>query len=121
MVTETHAENVVRFKGWMVAEEAADYLGVGRDYIYRLKGVYEHGGAGIPGFRLGDSGRALMFRIADLDAYKSAHPNLGKLRAGTPDDPEDDDEAEDDAEAETDEEEDTEDEPEPAPAPGPAS
>jgi hypothetical protein len=88
MVTETRAENTVRFKGWMTAEEAADYLSVGRDYIYRLKGVYEAGGQGIPGFRLGDSGRALMFRIADLDAYKRSHPNLGKLRAMSAEDEE---------------------------------
>lgn len=96
MVTEQRAENTVRFKGWMTAEEAADYLGVGRDYIYRLKGVYEAGGQGLPGFRLGDSGRALMFRIADLDAYKKSHPNLGKLRA-----PASDGDEGEDAEAET--------------------
>lgn len=74
-------ENKVRFRGWMTAEEAADYLGVGRDYIYRLKSVYDAGGSGVPGFRLGDSGRILMFRIADLDAYRRGHPNLGRSRA----------------------------------------
>ena len=97
MAVETApTENKVRFRGWMTAEEAADYLGVGRDYIYRLKSVYDAGGAGVPGFRLGDSGRILMFRMADLDAYRKTHPNLGKLRSTPDDDPaeEGDDEAE---------------------------
>lgn len=82
------SENKVRFRGWLTAEEAADYLGVGRDYVYRLKSVYDAGGSGVPGFRLGDSGRILMFRIADLDAYRKTHPNLGKLRSVDPGDAE---------------------------------
>lgn len=97
-------ENKVRFRGWLTAEEAADYLGVGRDYVYRLKSVYDAGGSGVPGFRLGDSGRILMFRIADLDAYRKTHPNLGKLRNPDPDEPEP---------------EGGEEEPEPAPEPEP--
>lgn len=88
------SENKVRFRGWLTAEEAADYLGVGRDYIYRLKSVYDAGGSGVPGFRLGDSGRILMFRVADLDAYRKTHPNLGKLRSVDPGEPEDEPETE---------------------------
>lgn len=84
-VEMVQGENKVRFRGWLTAEEAADYLSVGRDYIYRLKSVYDAGGAGVPGFRLGDSGRILMFRIVDLDAYRKTHPNLGKMRAQDPD------------------------------------
>jgi hypothetical protein len=84
MVVEmTPNENKIRVKGWLTAEEAADYLGVGRDYIYRLKSVYDAGGAGVPGFRLGESRRILMFRIDDLDAYRDSHPNLGKMRSPT--------------------------------------
>jgi len=77
-------ENKIRIKGWLTAEEAADYLGVGRDYIYRLKSVYDAGGAGVPGFRLGESRRILMFRQGDLDAYRATHPNLGKMRNPDP-------------------------------------
>lgn len=123
MVTAERSENTVSFRGWMTAEEAADFLGVGRDYIYRLKGVYEAGGQGIPGFRLGTSGRALMFRIVDLEAYKKSHPNLGKQRATPEDDPEGEPEG-DDAEAEDEDAEDGEedDEEDEAPAtPGQAS
>lgn len=90
--------NVVRFKDWFTAQEAADYLGVARDYIYRLKAIWDEGGAGVPGFRLGDSGQVLMFRLDDLDTYKRQHPNLGRSRRG-PDDESEDDEAEDDTAA----------------------
>jgi len=73
-------ENRVTFKGWMPAQEAADYLGVSREYIYRLKFMYEEGGVGLPGFLLGDSSRVLMFRTSDLETYKKTHPELGKSR-----------------------------------------
>lgn len=93
-------ENRVTFKGWMPAQEAADYLGVSREYIYRLKFMYEEGGVGLPGFLLGDSSRVLMFRTTDLETYKKTHPELGKSRRSRQDpDPagdEDNDEAEDD-------------------------
>ena len=77
-------ENRVVFKGWLPAQEAADYLNVSREYIYRLKAIYDEGGAGLPGFLLGDTSHLLMFRLTDLDAYKRSHPELGKARrAGT--------------------------------------
>jgi hypothetical protein len=104
------AENRVRFRGWVTAEEAAELLGVGRDYIYRLKSVYDEGGSGVPGFRLGDSGRILMFRTADLEAYRKTHPNLGKLRASESPEPEEEEEEEEEESAEDDET------PEPEPA-----
>lgn len=72
--------NRVVFKGWLPAQEAADYLGVSREYVYRLKSIYEEGGAGIPGFYLGDTSHVLMFRQTDLDAYKRTHPELAKNR-----------------------------------------
>lgn len=72
--------NRVSFQGWLPAQEAADHLGVSREYIYRLKSIYDNGGAGIPGFMLGDKSSVLMFRISDLDAYKRSHPDLGKGR-----------------------------------------
>lgn len=122
MVTAERSENTVSFRGWMTAEEAADYLGVGRDYIYRLKGVYEAGGQGIPGFRLGTSGRALMFRIVDLEAYKKSHPNLGKQRATPEDEPEGEDDAEEEDEDAAEDEDGDDDEEDEAPAtPGQAS
>jgi hypothetical protein len=71
----------VSFQGWLPAQEAADHLGVSREYIYRLKSIYDNGGAGIPGFMLGEKSSVLMFRITDLDAYKRTHPDLGKNRA----------------------------------------
>lgn len=76
----TSERNRVTFQGWLPAQEAADHLGVSREYIYRLKAIYESGGIGIPGFMLGDRSRLLMFRISDLDAYKATHPDLGKSR-----------------------------------------
>lgn len=84
MATDT-AENTnrVSFQGWLPAQEAADHLGVSREYIYRLKSIYDNGGAGIPGFMLGEKSSVLMFRITDLDAYKRTHPDLGKNRAET--------------------------------------
>jgi len=99
-------ENRVVFKGWMPAQEAADYLGVSREYIYRLKFIYEEGGAGLPGFLLGDSSRVLMFRLTDLDTYKRTHPELGKARHSRPDpdpagDEDNDEETEDEDEAES--------------------
>lgn len=77
---QENMENRVTFKGWLPAQEAADYLGVSREYIYRLKFIYEEGGAGIPGFLLGDTSHVLMFRLSDLDAYKRTHPDLGQNR-----------------------------------------
>ena len=85
--------NRVVFKGWLPAQEAADYLGVSREYVYRIKAIYDEGGAGIPGFMLGDSSRVLMFRVKDLDAYKRKHPELGKSRQGDEPEPEADEEA----------------------------
>jgi len=73
----------VSFTGWLPAQEAADHLGVSREYIYRLKSIYDNGGAGIPGFTLGDKSSVLMFRVTDLDAYKAGHPDLGKNRTET--------------------------------------
>jgi hypothetical protein len=90
-------ENRVVFKGWLPAQEAADYLGVSREYIYRVKAIYDGGGAGVPGFMLGDASKVLMFRTADLKAYKAKHPELGKGRKTDQDDTED--EAEDSGEA----------------------
>jgi len=81
-------ENRVVFKGWLPAQEAADYLGVSREYIYRVKAIYDDGGAGVPGFMLGDASKVLMFRISDLKAYKSKHPELGKGRKTETDDDE---------------------------------
>lgn len=72
--------NRVSFQGWLPAQEAADHMGVSREYIYRLKSIYDQGGAGIPGFMLGEKSSVLMFRITDLDAYKKSHPDLGKSR-----------------------------------------
>jgi hypothetical protein len=86
-------ENRVIFKGWLPAQEAADHLGVSREYVYRLKSIYDGGGAGIPGFMLGDSSRVLMFRVSDLNAYRRGHPELGKSRQPDPDDADDADEA----------------------------
>lgn len=80
MPVASPTSNRVSFKGWLPAQEAANHLGVSREYVYRLKAIYEEGGAGIPGFLLGDQSRVLMFRVADLDAYKRAHPDLGKGR-----------------------------------------
>jgi hypothetical protein len=82
----TSEVNRVSFQGWLPAQEAADHLGVSREYIYRLKSIYDNGGAGIPGFMLGEKSSVLMFRITDLDAYKRSHPDLGKGRseAGSP-------------------------------------
>lgn len=76
----------VNFQGWLPAQEAADYLNVSREYVYRLKSIYDDGGVGIPGFLLGERSRVLMFRISDLDAYKKLHPDLGKHRtdSGSP-------------------------------------
>jgi len=54
---------------------------VSREYIYRLKAIYDEGGAGVPGFMLGDKSHVLMFRITDLDAYARSHPDLGKGRS----------------------------------------
>jgi hypothetical protein len=73
-------ENRVVFKGWLPAQEAADYLGVSREYIYRVKAIYDDGGAGVPGFMLGDASKVLMFRVTDLKAYLKKHPELGKGR-----------------------------------------
>lgn len=73
--------NRVSFQGWLPAQEAADHLGVSREYIYRLKAIYDEGGAGIPGFMLGEKSSVLMFRVTDLDAYARSHPDLGKGRA----------------------------------------
>lgn len=73
--------NRVSFQGWLPAQEAADHLNVSREYIYRLKAIYDNGGAGIPGFMLGEKSSVLMFRISDLDAYKKSHPDLGKNRS----------------------------------------
>jgi len=87
-VVDSPEANRVVFKGWLPAQEAADYLGVSREYIYRLKSIYEEGGAGIPGFMLGDSSHVLMFRQTDLDAYKRTHPELAKNRRTTGGDPE---------------------------------
>lgn len=71
----------VVFKGWLPAQEAADYMGVSREYVYRMKALYDQGGPGIPGYLLGDSGHLIMFRIRDLDAYVRSHPDLGRRRA----------------------------------------
>lgn len=71
----------VVFKGWLPAQEAADYLGVSREYVYRMKALYDQGGPGIPGYLLGDTGHLIMFRVRDLDAYAKAHPDLGRRRA----------------------------------------
>jgi hypothetical protein len=71
----------VVFKGWLPAQEAADYMGVSREYVYRMKALYDQNGPGIPGYLLGDSGHLIMFRIRDLDAYVRAHPDLGRRRA----------------------------------------
>jgi hypothetical protein len=90
--TVTQDTNRVVFKGWLPAQEAADYLGVSREYVYRIKAIYDEGGAGIPGFMLGDSSRVLMFRIKDLDAYARKHPELGKSRNQPDPDPEADEE-----------------------------
>lgn len=73
-------QNRVVFKGWLPAQEAADYLGVSREYIYRVKAIYDEGGAGVPGFMLGDASKVLMFRVSDLKAYLKKHPELGKGR-----------------------------------------
>lgn len=73
-------ENRVVFKGWLPAQEAADYLGVSAAYIYRLKSIYDEGGTGLPGFMLGDSSHVLMFRQSDLDTYRKTHPDLAKNR-----------------------------------------
>lgn len=78
--TQTQA-NRVSFKGWLPAQEAADYLGISREYIYRLKNLYDEGAAGVPGFMLGEKSSVLMFRISDLDAYSRSHPDLGKRTA----------------------------------------
>ena len=90
--------NRVVFKGWLPAQEAADFMGVSREYVYRLKSIYDEGGAGIPGFMLGDSSRVLMFRESDLRAYMKAHPDLAKNRSGRSSEPgeEDDDDDEGD-------------------------
>ena len=94
MVQSVSAEtNRVVFKGWLPAQEAADYLGVSREYVYRIKAIYDDGGAGIPGFMLGDSSRVLMFRLKDLDAYARKHPELGKSRQQPDPEPDDDEEA----------------------------
>lgn len=77
----TSDTNRVSFQGWLPAQEAADHLGVSREYIYRLKAIYDEGGAGVPGFMLGDKSHVLMFRITDLDAYARSHPDLGKGRS----------------------------------------
>jgi len=87
----TPSENRVVFKGWLPAQEAADYLGVSREYIYRVKAIYDDGGAGVPGFMLGDASKVLMFRVSDLKAYKAKHPELGKGRKDINNDPDDDD------------------------------
>ena len=92
--TVTQDTNRVVFKGWLPAQEAADYLGVSREYVYRIKAIYDEGGAGIPGFMLGDSSRVLMFRIRDLDAYKRKHPELGKSRQESDPEPEGEDDEE---------------------------
>lgn len=84
--------NRVVFKGWLPAQEAADYLGVSREYVYRIKAIYDEGGAGIPGFMLGEVSRVLMFRQKDLDAYQRKHPELGKSRQQPDPDPEGDEE-----------------------------
>jgi hypothetical protein len=76
-------KNRVSFAGWLPAQEAADHLGVSREYIYRLKAIYDEGGAGVPGFMLGDKSHVLMFRVTDLDAYARSHPDLGKGRSKT--------------------------------------
>jgi hypothetical protein len=81
--TEELSANRVVFRGWLPAQEAADRLGVSREYIYRLKAIYDEGGAGIPGFLLGEEAHVLMFRISDLDAYARAHPDLSKPRTRT--------------------------------------
>ena len=86
--------NRVVFRGWLPAQEAADYLGVSREYVYRIKAIYDEGGAGIPGFMLGDSSRVLMFRVKDLDAYARKHPELGKSRNQPDPEPEADEENE---------------------------
>jgi len=65
---------------------------VSREYVYRLKAIYDDGGAGIPGFMLGDSSRVLMFRMTDLNAYKRAHPELGRGRTQPDPEPGEDDE-----------------------------
>jgi hypothetical protein len=111
VVNASPAQNRVVFKGWLPAQEAADYLGVSREYIYRVKAIYDGGGAGVPGFMLGDASKVLMFRVSDLKAYKDKHPELGQGRK-TPDPaPDDEDEADDDAG-----EEDADDTPDPEPA-----
>jgi hypothetical protein len=74
-------KNRVSFQGWLPAQEAADHLGVSREYIYRLKAIYDEGGAGVPGFMLGDKSHVLMFRVTDLNAYARSHPDLGKGRS----------------------------------------
>jgi hypothetical protein len=90
-------ENRVIFKGWLPAQEAADYLGVSREYIYRVKAIYDEGGAGVPGFMLGDASKVLMFRTTDLKAYLSKHPELGKNRKSPEPEPAED--AEDEEES----------------------
>jgi len=86
---ETPAQaNRVSFKGWLPAQEAADYLGISREYIYRLKNLYDEGSAGVPGFMLGEKSSVLMFRVADLDAYARTHPDLGKRTASAQSKPE---------------------------------
>ena len=84
------SENRVVFKGWLPAQEAAEYLGVSREYIYRVKAIYDEGGAGVPGFMLGDASKVLMFRVSDLKAYLKKHPELGKGRKNADPDPQDD-------------------------------
>jgi hypothetical protein len=76
----TGEQSRVVFKGWLPAQEAADYMGVSREYVYRMKALYDEGGPGIPGFLLGDSSHLIMFRTRDLDAYMRTHPDLGKRR-----------------------------------------
>lgn len=85
--------NRVSFKGWLPAQEAADYLGISREYIYRLKNLYDEGAAGVPGFMLGEKSSVLMFRVADLDAYARTHPDLGKRTAAAQSKPESGEEA----------------------------
>jgi hypothetical protein len=91
--TEEAQANRVSFKGWLPAQEAADYLGISREYIYRLKNLYDEGSAGVPGFMLGAKSSVLMFRVTDLDAYARTHPDLGKRTAAAQSRPESGEEA----------------------------